>query len=79
MEDSRVLSDPEPYVKLVAIHDSGLEFSSRGWVNSDDYWDVFWDMNEKVVKALREAKIEIPYKTLDVNIKKDNKEDSENA
>lgn len=67
-EDSRILSEPAPFVGLTAMADSSVNFTFRVWCNTPDYWDVFFENNEKVKKTLDEAKIEIPFPQRDVHI-----------
>lgn len=67
-EDERVLTEPAPTVALAELGDSSVNFNVRPWVRSADYWDVKWDMNEKVKLALDEAGISIPYPQVDLHM-----------
>ncbi|MBT8444284.1 MAG: mechanosensitive ion channel family protein, partial [Gammaproteobacteria bacterium] len=40
----KVLDDPEPIIKLHELADSSVNLVVRPWVESDDYWDVYWDL-----------------------------------
>jgi len=66
--DSRVLKDPAPFVALGELADSSVNFTVRAWVQSVDYWDVFFDMQEKVKLAFDENKLSIPYPQTDVHV-----------
>nr|WP_202978352.1 mechanosensitive ion channel domain-containing protein [Thiomicrorhabdus sediminis] len=68
--DERILKDPEPVVALSELGDSSVNFVVRPWVNSGDYWKVYWDMNEKVKLAFDEQGISIPYPQMDVHLHK---------
>jgi len=57
----KVLKDPAPMVKVLELADSSVNFAVRPWVNTPDYWDVFFDMQENGKEALDAAGIEIPY------------------
>lgn len=57
----KVLEDPAPLVKVLALADSSVNFAVRPWVNAADYWDVYFDLTENAKLALDEAGIEIPY------------------
>ncbi|TNE97050.1 MAG: mechanosensitive ion channel, partial [Bacteroidetes bacterium] len=46
-EDKRILVDPEPFIGLGALADSSVNITVRVWVKTDDYWNVFFDMNER--------------------------------
>ncbi len=69
-EDSRILEDPAPLVVVGELADSSINFFVRVWVKSADYWSVFFDANETIKNRLDEAGIEIPYPTMDVNLRK---------
>jgi len=70
-EDARVLSDPAPFAGLLEMADSSVNFTVRAWVKSDDYWNVFFDTNEKIKKTFDAENISIPYPQLDVHMDKD--------
>lgn len=63
-----ILTTPEPLVRLYRHGDSGLIFRFRVWVNNDNYWSVYYDLNELVYKRFNELGIEIPYNRLTVDI-----------
>lgn len=56
-----VLKEPAPTVNLAELADSSINFNVRPWVNSADYWTVFFDVTESTKEALDAAGIEIPY------------------
>ena len=66
--DERILADPAPVVVILAYEDSAVRYSLRAWVKTEDYWDVFFALNERVNKALREKGISITYNHLNVHI-----------
>ncbi|MCH5171852.1 MAG: mechanosensitive ion channel family protein [Erysipelotrichales bacterium] len=66
--DKRVLSKPKPKIFLANHGESSLEYSVRLWVNTGDYWDVYYDMPRKVFDAFKENNISIPFNQLDVHI-----------
>jgi len=57
----KVLKDPAPAVTVLELADSSVNFAVRPWCNTDDYWDVYFDITENVKLALDKAGIEIPY------------------
>ena len=63
------LKDPAPFVRFSAHKESALEFTTRIWVKSADYWTVYFDMREAVEVAFAKNGIETPYPQLDVNVK----------
>lgn len=66
--DDRILKDPALFVGLGELADSSVNFNVRAWVNAADYWDVYFDMNEKAYKAMVDAKLNIPYPQMDVHV-----------
>ena len=52
--DNRVLGDPAPVVWVAALADSSVNLSARAWVKNGDYWNVFFENNEKFYKQLPE-------------------------
>lgn len=67
-DDKRVLKDPMYDILVSELADSSVNFAFRLWVNSADYWGVYFDMHEKVKKALDAANISIPYPQRDVHL-----------
>ena len=58
-EDDRVLSKPAPDVWLERIGDYEMEVTARSWVNSADYWPMYWEQLETAKKALDKAGIQL--------------------
>lgn len=46
--DERILSEPAPFVGINGYRAAGVEYAAKLWVKSDDYWPVYYDMNETV-------------------------------
>ena len=68
--DERILDDPEPFVAVSELGDSSVNFITRAWVKSDDYWGVHFDTIEKVKLTFDEKGISIPYPQMDVHLDK---------
>jgi small conductance mechanosensitive channel len=66
-EDDRILKDPAPFVAVSELADSSVNFVTRSWVNSADYWGVYFDTLEKVKLVFDEKGISIPYPQMDVH------------
>ena len=64
----KVLKDPAPVVKIHELGASSVNFIVRPWVNTADYWTVFWDVTREVKKRFDEAGISIPYPQQDVHM-----------
>lgn len=64
------LNEPaEPFVALAELAESSIKFTLRAWVSSENYWDLFFNVNEKIYNNLPKAGISFPFPQLDVNIK----------
>lgn len=68
--DERILKDKDVTIGVVELGDSSINLVFRPWVNSADYWGVYFDLNEKIKNRFEEAGIGIPYPTMDVNVVK---------
>lgn len=67
-EDHRILPDPAPFIALNSLGASSVNIVVRVWVNSADYWGVFFDMNEKVYKTFAAENLNIPFPQMDVHL-----------
>jgi small conductance mechanosensitive channel len=68
--DSRILQDPAPFMGLSELADSSVNFAVRVWVDGPDYWNVFFEMNEKVYTQFADYKLNIPFPQMDVHVQK---------
>jgi len=66
--DSRILKDPAPQIVVSELADSSVNFKVRPWVNSADYWGVYFDITEQVKKNFDEQNISIPFPQRDVHM-----------
>jgi len=66
--DSRVLKDPARTVVLSELADSSVNFTVRLWVNTPDYWSVYFDTHETVKLAFDAEGISIPFPQQDVHM-----------
>lgn len=70
IKDERILKDPAPMVVLSELADSSVNFTVRTWVNTPDYWGVYFDMHENVKKEFDAKGISIPFPQQDVHLHK---------
>ncbi len=56
-------------VGISELSDNAVIYEVRAWINSSDYSDAKFDLNEKVKGAFDANGIEIPFNQLDVKIK----------
>ncbi len=68
--DERILKDPEPFIAISELADSSVNLAVRVWVNSADYWGVFFDMNKEVYTSFEKAGLSIPFPQMDVHLDK---------
>jgi small conductance mechanosensitive channel len=68
--DERILKDPAPLVAVSELADSSVNFAVRSWVNSADYWGVYFSLTEAVKKRFDQEGISIPYPQQDVHLHK---------
>lgn len=59
--DSRVMGDPEPWVRVTNLGGSSVDITSRIWVQAADFWDVKFDMTKGVKEAFDKGGVSIPY------------------
>lgn len=74
MKDGRVLSTPKPDIFVKGLGESSVDMTVRGWTAPADYWQVFYEIQEKLKVALDQHKIEIPFPQRDLHIVKGNLE-----
>lgn len=63
-----VLNDPEPVVLVSAQEASSIQLTLRCWCLNDNYWDVYFSLQENIKLAFDENKISIPFNQLDVHV-----------
>ena len=63
-----VLLDPAPRAVITAYGDSAIQYSLRLWVKTPDYWDVYFQVNQRVKDVFDEQGIEMTYPHLIVHI-----------
>lgn len=68
-QDKRVLNDPAPIVVLAELSNSAVILSVRAWAANADYWDLFWEINERIYKELPQKGIHFPYPQMDIHVK----------
>jgi small conductance mechanosensitive channel len=59
--DERVLADPAPTIAVAELADSSVNFVVRPWCKKEDYWNVKFDLTEKIKETFDANDIEIPF------------------
>jgi small conductance mechanosensitive channel len=67
-EDKRILTDPETFIGISLLADSSVNITVRSWVSTDDYFPVFFDMNERVYTEFEKHGLHFPFPQLDVHV-----------
>lgn len=65
--DPRVLADPAPFIALHALAASSVNVVVRVWVNSPDYWNLYFDINRQVYETFNAKGINFPFPQLTVH------------
>jgi small conductance mechanosensitive channel len=68
--DARILKNPAPIVAVSELGNSSVNIVVRPWVKPADYWNVYFDITEKLKVAIESNGMSIPFNQYDVNIKK---------
>ncbi len=66
-----IFTDPEPIIAVKEHAASSVNLACLIWCSSNEYWNVFYYMQEAVKVAFDENKISIPYGQLDIHISKE--------
>ncbi|HEX2985488.1 MAG TPA: mechanosensitive ion channel family protein [Caproiciproducens sp.] len=80
-ESPYVLKEPAPLAVVGEHRENGISIGLKVWCKNDDYWNLYYDMQEKVKLAFDKAGISIPYHQMDVHFnpkpeKQDNQVDT---
>ena len=66
----KVLREPAPFARVSDYGaGNGVKVTLRAWTKTENYWDVYFDLLEKVNAAFDENGITIPFNRLDVVVK----------
>ena len=60
--------DRSPKVFVDALADSSVNLTIRAWTRTANYWDVYYDYNERFYKELPSVGIRFPFPQLDVHL-----------
>lgn len=71
--NDKVLQDEahHPIVFLGEFGASSINLGFRTWAKTDDYWDVYWGLQETIKKEFDKNGINIPFDQLEIKIHKD--------
>lgn len=60
--------DPAPFIALTKLDSSSVNIVVRVWALPQDYWSVYFDINESVYKEFAKQGLNIPYPQMDVHV-----------
>ena len=66
--DERIDKEKDIFIRLTNYKDSSMEYTIRVWTTSNDFWNVKFDLLEKIKDAFDKNNISIPYNQLDVHV-----------
>ena len=64
----KALADPAPFAVVTGYGESAIGYSLRLWVKSEDYWDVYFQVNQRIQGIFAENSIEMSYPHLNVHL-----------
>jgi len=67
--DTRILKEPAPVIELIKMSDSSVDITVRARVKPEDYWAVYFRMNELVYKTFPQEGLNFPFPQVDVHVK----------
>ena len=63
-----VLLEPAPAAVITGYGDSAISYSLRLWVKPEDYWDVYFLVNQRIKDIFDQQGIEMTYPHLNVHL-----------
>ncbi len=66
-QDKRVLADPAYFIALKSLADSSVVVTVRAWTKTEDFWAVYFEMNQLVYDTFNKAGINFPFPQLVVH------------
>ncbi len=66
--ESRIDTSQEPFVRVGEYSSSSVNLIVRVWCKTDDYWDVYFGLTEKIRESFVEDSITIPYQRIDIHM-----------
>ncbi len=70
-DDARVIKEKSPKIGIAAFADSSVTIMARFWAKQDDYYDVMFGVNKKILETFKAQGIDIPFPQRDVHLYKE--------
>ena len=65
-----VLLEPAPVAVITGYGESAINYSLRVWVKTEDYWDVYFAVTQRVKEIFDQQGVEMTYPHLNVHLDK---------
>jgi len=66
-QDERIMQEPAPFIAVKELASSSVDFVLRVWTKASDYWDVFFDTNERIYSEFNKQGIGFPFPQLQIH------------
>lgn len=66
--DSRIHADPPPQVMALELGDSSVNLNMRAWTDTDEYWNVRFDLIQGCKRAVEAEGMTIPFPQRDIHL-----------
>lgn len=67
-DDPRIIDEEANFIGLNELADSSVNLTLRVWCKTEDYWDVYFKMNERIYKEFGSKGLNIPFPQMDVHV-----------
>lgn len=58
--NDKILKDPAPFAEVGGGTEHSVDFITRAWCRTEDYWDVYFDLNKEITLAIGKAGASAP-------------------
>ena len=67
----KTASDPAPFCRLKVLGESSIDFFANCWCLPQDYWAVYYYVNENVFNEFKKHGLTIPFRQAEIRIRTD--------
>ena len=65
--DDRIMQEPAPFIAVKELASSSVDFTLRVWTKATEYWNVFFDTNERIYAEYNKQGIKFPFPQLQIH------------
>lgn len=66
--DNRIFSNPTPLIAVNKLNNSSVDLVIRCWTKKENFWNVYFSMNERIYNTFSAENIEMPFPHMTVNM-----------